>query len=96
MATILSEMEQAMHRQAIDNMRRKQETDFLIDYEVRGTWWAQLISLTPLQNLAAKYFAAKVRRKYNRMEKSFQIQRKLKAARGWTIIQREPRKAGRI
>lgn len=36
------------------------------DYEIRGTWWVGFIWFTWGQNLAAKYFAWKVRKKYNR------------------------------
>lgn len=37
-----------------------------LDYEIRASWWACWIRWKPLQHLTARYFAWKVRRKYNR------------------------------
>jgi hypothetical protein len=38
----------------------------ILDYEIRSSWWACLISNPRLQDLAASYFAWKVRRKLRR------------------------------
>lgn len=42
----------------------------ILDYEIRGSWWAPLVSFSPLQRLAGSYFARKVRRKYGRWQRS--------------------------
>lgn len=39
--------------------------DFL-DYEIRSSWWASSISWNWAQDLAGRYFAWKVKRKYSR------------------------------
>jgi hypothetical protein len=49
------------------------EKDFLLDYEIRGSWWPQYIMFRWVQFLAGKYFADKVRRKYSRMKRSFEM-----------------------
>ncbi len=38
----------------------------ILDYEVAASWWVEWISLPFLQELASKYFAWKVNRKYAR------------------------------
>lgn len=40
--------------------------DQALQYEVRSSWWAKWISNETLADLAAKYFAWKVIRKYRR------------------------------
>lgn len=42
----------------------------LLDYEIRSSWWASLISWDWGQKLSAKYFAWKVKRKYVRYKQS--------------------------
>lgn len=39
----------------------------ILNYEVKSSWWANLVSWRPLQTLAGRYFARKVNRKYNRL-----------------------------
>lgn len=38
----------------------------ILDYEIKSSWWASSISNPYLQDLASRYFAWKVRRKYGR------------------------------
>lgn len=38
----------------------------ILDYEVRSSWWASLVSNYYLQKLSGRYFAWKIKRKYNR------------------------------
>lgn len=38
----------------------------ILYYEVAACWWAEWMSLPFLQEIAAKYFAWKVNRKYDR------------------------------
>ena len=38
----------------------------IIDYEIKSSWWASLVSNPYLQDLAGRYFAWKVKRKYGR------------------------------
>lgn len=42
----------------------------LLDYEIRSSWWASLISWDWGLKLSAKYFAWKVKRKYGRYKQS--------------------------
>ena len=42
----------------------------ILAYEVHSSWWAGLAGLTGLRELAASWFAWKVRRKYRRYEAS--------------------------
>lgn len=51
----------------------------LLDYEVAGSGWAQLISIGWIQSIAATHFARKVDRKYARWVRSQQIRAALKA-----------------
>ena len=51
----------------------------LLDYEMRGSWWASYISNPYLQSLVASYFAWKTSRKYNRYKRSKEFQKRLKA-----------------
>jgi hypothetical protein len=48
-----------------------------LDYEIRSSWWAELIWFTWGQDLAAKYFAWKVQRKYNKYLHSRNMQHKI-------------------
>lgn len=41
----------------------------ILDYEIRASWWAHLIGNDRIQDVAARYFAWKVRRKYARYER---------------------------
>jgi len=41
-----------------------------LEYEIRGSWWAELIWFEWGQALSASYFAWKVRRKFSRYEAS--------------------------
>ena len=54
------------------------ELDLFVDYEVRSSWWASLISWDWAQELSSLYFAWKVKRKYNRYKKSKRIEKLLK------------------
>jgi hypothetical protein len=56
------------------------EKDFLLDYEIRGSWWPQYIRIGWMQVLAGKYFARKIDRKYNRMKRQLEIK---DAVRKW-------------
>jgi hypothetical protein len=56
------------------------EKDFLLDYEIRGSWWPQYIRFRWMQFLAGKYFGYKVRRKYSHMRRSLQMK---DAVRKW-------------
>lgn len=47
----------------------------LVDYEIRASWWASLISWERGQDWAGSFFAWKVRRKHARYIKSYQDQR---------------------
>lgn len=38
----------------------------ILDYEVRSSWWAWMVSWGWLQGLACRYFAGKIKRKYAR------------------------------
>lgn len=38
----------------------------VLKYEVAASWWAELVGWDWAQNIAGKYFAWKVRRKWNR------------------------------
>lgn len=38
----------------------------ILDYEVRSSWWSNLLGIECLRVLAARYFAWKTRRKYAR------------------------------
>lgn len=49
----------------------------LLDYEVAGSWWAQWLSSEWLQTLAAKYFAATVKRKHRRWQEHEQWKRQI-------------------
>lgn len=40
-----------------------------LDYEVRASWWARFAP-SPFHDLAASYFAWRVRRRYNRYHSS--------------------------
>lgn len=51
----------------------------ILDYEIRASWWAGWVGITPLQDLAGKYFAWKVRRKYARWVASRDMGRRVKA-----------------
>lgn len=51
----------------------------VLDYEIRSSWWASWIGNEKLQNLAASYFAWKVRRKCGRWEQSRRDAERLKA-----------------
>ena len=44
--------------------------DEAIDYEVRSSWWASLVGVGWMQDLAAAYFARKARRKWARYSAS--------------------------
>lgn len=44
--------------------------EWLVDYEVRGAWRPHYISHPVLQELTARYFVWKVRRKLDRQAKS--------------------------
>ena len=37
-----------------------------LEYEIKGSWWASWVGNKYLQVLVSKYFAWKVKRKYNR------------------------------
>ena len=39
---------------------------FLLQYEIRSSWWASLVSWNWAQNIAACWFARKVRVKFGR------------------------------
>ncbi len=39
---------------------------FLIEYEIRASWWTGYVSSDGLQGLAARYFARKTKRKLKR------------------------------
>jgi hypothetical protein len=54
------------------------EKDFLLDYEIRGSWWPQYIVFRWMQVLAGKYFARKIDRKYNRMKRSLQMKEQVR------------------
>lgn len=43
---------------------------FLIEYEVKSSWWTKYISFDWMQELAARYFAWKVERKIARLNKN--------------------------
>ena len=51
----------------------------VLDYEIRSSWWAAWIGNDRLRNLAASYFAWKVRRKFARWEQSCRDAERLKA-----------------
>jgi hypothetical protein len=53
----------------------------ILDYEVRSSWWASYISWALGQELSAKYFAWKVRWKYNRYKSSKQWEQRLHMAK---------------
>ena len=43
------------------------DRDDILDYEIRASaWWVGKVGWAPLSKLVAKYFAWKVRRKYDR------------------------------
>lgn len=46
------------------------EINFLLNYEVRSSWWACYISWEWAQKLSSSYFAWKVSRKYARYKES--------------------------
>jgi hypothetical protein len=50
-----------------------------LDYEIRSSWWAELIWFEWGQNLAASYFVWKVKRKYKRYLISRNILEQLKS-----------------
>lgn len=52
-----------------------------LDYEIRSSWWASLISWEWGQNLAGKYFAWKAIRKYTRYKKSKMWKQRVKGCR---------------
>lgn len=56
-----------------------EEQDLLVNYEVRGSFWAQYLYFEWMQYIAGKYFAWKIRRKYRRMKRSILIRDGIKA-----------------
>lgn len=54
----------------------------VLDYELRASWWASWISNTHLQDLVARYFAWKVKRKFSRYQDSKQWEERLKTFKG--------------
>jgi len=46
----------------------------ILDYEIRSSWWASIISWAWLQNISATYFAWKTKTKYARYEMNKAIQ----------------------
>ncbi len=46
----------------------------ILDYEIRASWWASWISIGWMKNLASKYFAWKITRKYRRYKWSKDMQ----------------------
>ena len=54
------------------------EKDFLLDYEIRGSWWPQYIVFRWMQVLAGKYFARKIDCKYSRMRRSLQMKEQVR------------------
>lgn len=48
-----------------------------VEYEIRSSWWCKDISNKILQNLAAKYFVWKTKRKYSRYSESIKMQKEL-------------------
>lgn len=55
-------------RPDLEELRRMHR--LILDYEIRSSWWASLIGFAWMQNLAASYFARKVRRKCARWKQS--------------------------
>lgn len=51
----------------------------ILDYEVKSSWWAGWIGNPRLQTLAAKYFAWKVDRKFNRYLEFYKMKQTLSA-----------------
>lgn len=43
---------------------------YIIDYEIRSSWWAPWISFGPLKEIVSLYFSWKVRRKHRRYASS--------------------------
>lgn len=41
-----------------------------LDYEIRSSWWASLVSWDWMQKITGKYFAWKTKRKYERYSRS--------------------------
>lgn len=52
-----------------------------VNYETRASWWAEWISIEWMQEVAARWFVWKVRRKYRRYEVSLERQRRTAEAR---------------
>ena len=48
----------------MSNMDKLKE--YMLDYEIRASWWACYVSWGWARNVAASYFAWKVNRKVNR------------------------------
>lgn len=46
-------------------------------YEIRASWWASWVSNPFLQDLASRYFAWKVRRKFGRYQQMIQAGNRL-------------------
>jgi hypothetical protein len=59
-------------------MTEKQLVFYLVDYEIKGAWWTGYIRHPKLQELAGRYFAWKVLRKFARQKQSNLIKLKLK------------------
>lgn len=51
----------------------------LVEYEVAGSAWANIVSLWWMQDLVTKYYARKVERKYARWVRSQQMRAESKA-----------------
>lgn len=51
----------------------------ILDYEIKSSWWAGWIGNPKLQFLAAKYFAWKVNRKFNRYLEFYEMKKTLSA-----------------
>lgn len=49
----------------------------LLEYEIASTWWARYLHSEKLQRLASKYFARKVKRKFDRFLKSKKLSKKI-------------------
>ena len=56
------------------------QLDFLLEYEIRSSWWASYIGWDWGKELSGRYFANKVTRKYKRYKRSLEIQKKLQYA----------------
>ncbi len=55
---------------------------FFLDYEIRSSWWASWIGWNWGQELAGKYFAWKVKRKYARYNQSKAWEQRIKNLSG--------------